>query len=63
MGKKLYFIVLVALVFFGLFLSEPYIGDGTGIDKGDTTWVLVASAFVLLMTLGLAFFTAEWRQK
>jgi Amt family ammonium transporter len=56
MGKKLYFIVLVALVFFGLFFSEPYIGDGTGIDKGDTTWMLVASAFVLLMTPGLAFF-------
>lgn len=56
MGKKLYFIVLVALVFFGLFYSAPYIGDGTGIDKGDTTWMLVASAFVLLMTPGLAFF-------
>lgn len=56
MGKKLYFIVLVLLVFLALFTSAPYIGDGTGIDKGDTTWMLVASAFVLLMTPGLAFF-------
>ncbi|MCB9256303.1 MAG: ammonium transporter [Chitinophagales bacterium] len=56
MGKKLYFIVLVALVCFGLFFSAPYVGDGAGIDKGDTTWMLVASAFVLLMTPGLAFF-------
>lgn len=56
MGKKVYFIVLVALVFFGLFNTAPYIGDGTGIDKGDTAWMLVSSAFVLLMTPGLAFF-------
>ena len=56
MGKRLYFIVLVLLVFFALFFSEPYIGDGSGIDKADTAWMLVASAFVLLMTPGLAFF-------
>jgi len=56
MGKKVYFIVLVLLVFFGLFNTAPYIGDGAGIDKGDTAWMLVSSAFVLLMTPGLAFF-------
>lgn len=56
MGKKFYFIVLVLLVFFGLFNTAPYIGDGAGIDKGDTAWMLVSSAFVLLMTPGLAFF-------
>jgi Amt family ammonium transporter len=27
-----------------------------GIDKGDTAWMIVASAFVLLMTPGLAYF-------
>ena len=26
------------------------------IDSGDTTWILVSTALVLLMTQGLAFF-------
>src|SRR5260370_38945881 len=34
------------------------------IDKGDTAWVLVCSAFVLLMTVpGLAFFYGGWGGK
>ena len=56
MGKRLYFIVLVLLVLFGLFNTSAYPGEGLGIDKGDTAWMLVASAFVFLMTPGLAFF-------
>lgn len=58
MGKKVNFIVLAALVVFCLFVGQPYaaLGDLEGIDKGDTAWMLVSSAFVLLMTPGLAFF-------
>jgi len=56
MGKRLYFIILVLLVLFGLFNTSSFPGTGAGIDTGDTSWMLVASAFVLLMTPGLAFF-------
>jgi ammonium transporter, Amt family len=48
------------------FLSGPLMGnafaadksplDVNGVNTGDTAWVLVASALVLLMTPGLAFF-------
>ncbi len=58
MGKKVNFLILAALVVFCLFIGQPYapVGDLEGIDKGDTAWMLVSSAFVLLMTPGLAFF-------
>jgi Amt family ammonium transporter len=55
-GKRVYFLVLLVLVFFGLFNTQSYPGLGENIDKGDTAWMLVSSAFVLLMTPGLAFF-------
>ncbi len=32
--------------------------EGSAIDAGDTAWVLVSSALVLLMTPGLALFYA-----
>ena len=57
MGKKLNFIVLCALVLISLVFTVDY--DFTGaenINKADTAWMLVSSAFVLLMTPGLAFF-------
>jgi len=61
MGKKVNFVVLLALV--GLAL----LGMGSGApsadwskvemaNPGDIAWMIVASAFVLLMTPGLAFF-------
>jgi len=58
MGRKLYFIVLVLLVFLCLLYSADYTGaeEVDSIDTGDTAWMIVASAFVLLMTPGLAFF-------
>ena len=56
MGKKVNFIVLCALVFFVLFGSNEYIHLKGNIDTGDTAWMLVSSAFVLLMTPGLSFF-------
>ncbi len=30
------------------------------IDTGDTAWIVVASALVLLMTPGIAFFYVSW---
>ena len=30
------------------------------VDTGDTAWVLISSALVLLMTPGLAFFMGAW---
>jgi len=57
MGKKFNFIVLSILVLLSLVFSVDYDFSGAeGIDSGDTAWMLVASAFVLLMTPGLAFF-------
>ena len=64
MLKKLFLICLLAL----WCLSEPLIGDAVaadvktnaidvnGINTGDTAWMLVSAALVLLMTPGLAFF-------
>jgi Amt family ammonium transporter len=58
MGRKLNFIVLAILVLTSLLFSAEYeFIQGSGdIDSGDTAWMIVASAFVLLMTPGLAFF-------
>ena len=56
MGKKINFIVLFVLVVFVLFGSNEYNELKNSIDTGDTAWMLVASAFVLLMTPGLSFF-------
>lgn len=58
MGKKMNFIVLAIAVFVVMLFGTEYqlLNDGAEIDKGDTAWMLVASAFVLLMTPGLAFF-------
>ena len=56
MGKKINFIVLAILVGLSLFSASQLPQAGGEIDTGDTAWMLVASAFVLLMTPGLAFF-------
>jgi len=44
------------LVLVSLFSAEHYQELTSVIDSGDTAWMLVASAFVLLMTPGLSFF-------
>lgn len=56
MGKKVNFIVLSILVLISLFAASNYPELVSAIDSGDTAWMLVASAFVLLMTPGLSFF-------
>ena len=58
MKQKWNFVLLVVVVLLILFFSGSYdLGEAPeSIDTGDTAWMLVASAFVLLMTPGLAFF-------
>jgi Amt family ammonium transporter len=58
-GRKLNFIVLVLIVLVILIgnNSYEYISDSSlQIDSGDTAWMIVSCALVLLMTPGLAFF-------
>lgn len=53
------FAILSALVLFGLFIptsSGPANTDAAPIDPGDTSWMIVATALVFLMTPGLSFF-------
>ncbi|OUU18166.1 MAG: ammonia channel protein [Crocinitomicaceae bacterium TMED45] len=61
MGRKSNFLVLALLVPAIWFLGMSYetATDESALaalDTGDTAWMVVASAFVLLMTPGLAFF-------
>ena len=56
MGKKLNFITLALLVIICVFSASNYQELSSSIDTGDTAWMIVASAFVLLMTPGLSFF-------
>ena len=58
-GSKLNFIVLFIVVLIILFGNNPYeISESKELllDSGDTAWMIVSCAFVLLMTPGLAFF-------
>lgn len=51
------FSILILLQFIALISpSEFSTEDATGIDKADTAWLIVATAFVLFMTPGLSFF-------
>ena len=53
MGRKFW---LGLIVFFGMASWVWADGAPAKIDSGDTTWVLVSAALVMLMTPGLAFF-------
>lgn len=57
-GSKINFIFLAIVVFLILIGNKTYDYNVSeqAIDSGDTAWMLVSSAFVLLMTPGLAFF-------
>ena len=58
-GRKLNFIILTIIVTAILFGNEAYhykINSELKIDSGDTAWMIVSCALVLLMTPGLAFF-------
>ena len=56
MGKKINFFILAIIVIICVYSASNYQELTTIIDSGDTAWMIVASAFVLLMTPGLSFF-------
>ena len=59
LGSKLNFIFLTVVVFIIFLGNVDYDinpNPNLPIDTGDTAWMMVACAFVLLMTPGLAFF-------
>lgn len=58
MKKVLPFLLLVVAVVLGLFFPSVEVVNvaENKIDTGDTAWMLVATALVLLMTPGLAYF-------
>jgi len=53
MIKKVSLFILFAL---GLMAGTAFAADGSAINTGDTAWMLVSTALVMLMTPGLAFF-------
>lgn len=50
--------VISVLTFFSdfIYVPKPVVGNPTHFDSGDTAWMIVATALVLLMTPGLGFF-------
>jgi len=50
--RVLFYLVFLSLSFSGIAVA----GDGSAVDTGDTAWILVSSALVMLMTPGLAMF-------
>ena len=56
MSKKVNFIFLAILVAISALSATSYPELTSEIDKGDTAWMLVSCAFVLLMTPGISFF-------
>jgi Amt family ammonium transporter len=56
MGKKVNFFILSIIVIICVYSASNYQELTSTIDSGDTAWMIVASAFVLLMTPGLSFF-------
>ena len=56
MGKKINFFILSFIVIICVYSASNYQELTSTIDSGDTAWMIVASAFVLLMTPGLSFF-------
>ena len=57
-NRKTFFIFLSLLVCFVLFFSNSQTSPIQTLEfnNADTAWMIVASALVLLMTPGLAFF-------
>lgn len=48
--------LILASLFLALSAGNSFGAEGTSIDRGDTAWVLVSTALVMLMTPGLAMF-------
>ncbi len=52
MIKRIFFLIAMVLITCG----PAYAAGSQGIDSGDTAWLLISTALVMLMTPGLAFF-------
>lgn len=50
------FIIFFISLFALLFASPAFAGEAAKVDTGDTAWILVSAALVMLMTPGLALF-------
>lgn len=48
--------VVTLIIFWSAMVRPALAGEGTAVDPGDTAWILVSSALVMLMTPGLAMF-------
>ena len=55
-GKKNQLLHITIIVIICVYSASNYQELTATIDSGDTAWMIVASAFVLLMTPGLSFF-------
>ncbi len=52
----IYLVLLLTISILALFVPVPASIPTEGINAGDVAWMLTASALVLLMTPGLAYF-------
>ena len=57
-NRKTFFIILALVVLIVMFFpnQQSHSEQLTDINNADTAWMIIASALVLLMTPGLAFF-------
>jgi Amt family ammonium transporter len=56
-NRKTFFLILCFVIISSLFFSEQLVlNSDNNFNGADTSWMIVASALVLLMTPGLAFF-------
>jgi Amt family ammonium transporter len=56
MKKLLLLLLFMSLLIVGVALAETPASSPPKVDSGDTAWILVSSALVMLMTPGLALF-------
>ncbi len=49
-------VLALSFVFWALSLTSAFAGEASKVDSGDTAWILVSAALVMLMTPGLALF-------
>jgi Amt family ammonium transporter len=56
MKKFLFLLLFISLLFVGAAFAATPTSSPAKVDTGDTAWVLIASALVMLMTPGLALF-------
>jgi hypothetical protein len=56
MKKILFLSLLISLLMAGVVCAQTPASSPSKVDSGDTTWLLISAALVMLMTPGLALF-------